>query len=96
MKTFLLSLVMTAVVTGAMAQPGPTTLDMACAEVAGVVASQGAVVLRTGPTTYDRYVRDTRFCMRGEILEPAWVRTADVAQCYIGSTCVQRRPRAHD
>ncbi|WP_154678330.1 hypothetical protein [Microvirga massiliensis] len=51
MKPFLAALIVTTVVTGAMAQTGRTTQDMACTRVAAIVASQGAIVLRTGPTT---------------------------------------------
>ncbi|WP_262029636.1 hypothetical protein [Microvirga sp. Mcv34] len=87
MKPVLMSLVMTGFVTGAMAQTGATTLTMTCAEVRGIVASRGAVVLRTGPTTYDRYVRDSSFCALQETVWPTWVRTADVAQCPIGGIC---------
>jgi len=73
--------------TGAMAQSA-TTQNMTCAQARGLVASQGAVVLRTGPGAFDRYVRDSNFCVAQTRAEPAWVRTADVAQCPIGGTCV--------
>ncbi|MCG7391786.1 hypothetical protein MHY87_02550 [Microvirga sp. ACRRW] len=71
--------------TGAFAQS--STLAMTCAQARGIVASQGAVVLRTGPTTYDRYVRDGSFCALQETARPAWVRTADSAQCPVGGVC---------
>ncbi|WP_114943536.1 hypothetical protein [Microvirga calopogonii] len=87
MKPVLLSIVMAGFVTGATAQTGATTLTMTCAAARGIVASRGAVVLRTGPTTYDRYVRDSSFCALPETAQPAWVRTADVAQCHIGGVC---------
>jgi hypothetical protein len=73
--------------TGAMAQS--TTLNMTCAQARGIVVSQGAVVLRTGPTTYDRYVRASSFCARGETVSPAWIRTTDAAQCPVGGVCRQ-------
>ena len=87
MKTVLLSVVAASLSTTALAQSGPTTLGMSCAQAQGVVASQGAVVLHTGPTTYDRYARDESFCIRGQMVRPAWVRTADVAQCPVGRVC---------
>jgi hypothetical protein len=87
MKPALASLIMAGFVTGAMAQTGATTLTMTCAAAKGIVVSRGAVVLRTGPTTYDRYVRDSSFCALQETVRPAWVRTADVAQCPIGGVC---------
>lgn len=74
--------------TGAIAQSGPTTQTMTCAQARGLVASRGAVVLRTAPGSFDRYVRDSTFCIAQTRAEPTWVRTADVAQCPIGGTCV--------
>ncbi len=87
MKAILVPLVIAGFSTGAMAQSGPTTLNMTCAQAAGLVASRGAVVLRTGPITYDRYVRDSSFCPYPDSARPAWVRTADTAQCPIGGVC---------
>ena len=69
-------------VTGAMAQTGATALNMTCAAAKGTVAA-----LRTGPTTYDRYVRDASFCELQEMVRPVWVRTADTDQCPIGGVC---------
>jgi hypothetical protein len=87
MKSVLASLAIAGLSTGAMAQSGPTTLAMTCAQARGIVSSWHAVVLRTGPATYDRYVRDASFCALQEMAQPAWVRTADVAQCPIGMVC---------
>jgi hypothetical protein len=87
MKRVLLSVAMAGFVTGATAQTGGTTLSMTCAAARGIVASRGAVVLHTGPATYDRYVRDSSFCALPETAQPTWVRTADVAQCPIGNVC---------
>ncbi len=87
MKRISIALALACLATGALAQSGPTTLDMTCAQARGIVASQGSVVLRTGPWTYDRYVRDSRFCSLQETARPAWVRTADVAQCPVGNLC---------
>jgi hypothetical protein len=87
MKPVLVAMAIGCLATGALAQSGPTTLDMTCAQARRIVASQGAVVLRTGPVTYDRYVRDGSFCALQETARPAWVRTADAAQCPIGGVC---------
>ncbi|WP_201860556.1 hypothetical protein [Microvirga soli] len=87
MKALLMSVAIAGFATGSLAQSGPTTLAMTCAQAAGIVASQGAAVLRTGSTTYDRYVRDGSFCAPQETTSPAWVKTADVAQCPIGGVC---------
>ena len=87
MKAVFASVVLASLSTAAVAQSGPTTLAMTCAQARGIVASQGAVVLHTGPTTYDRYVRDGSFCAFQETARPAWVRTADTAQCPVGGVC---------
>lgn len=87
MKAFVVFLAIGSVSTGAMAQSGPTTLTMTCAQARAIVASQGAVVLHTGPTTYDRFVRDASFCALQEMIRPSFARTADVAQCPIGGVC---------
>jgi hypothetical protein len=87
MRPLLVSIAIAGFATGASAQSGSTTLAMTCAQARGIVASQGAAVLRTGPATYDRYVRDGSFCALQEMARPAWVRTADVAQCPVGGVC---------
>lgn len=76
----------------AWAQSHPLTLRMSCTQAQGLVASQRAIVLNTGPLTYDRYVGSYGSCAIGETLDPAWVPTADTAQCPIGYRCVQRSP----
>lgn len=86
-KLALLSVALVGFGTSAMAQSGPTTLTMTCAAARGIVASQGAVVLRTGPMTFDRYVRDSRFCALQEAARPAWVPTVDTTHCPIGAVC---------
>jgi hypothetical protein len=44
-------------------------------------------VLHTGPTTYDRFVRDSSFCPHPLTAQTAFVRTADAAHCPIGGLC---------
>jgi hypothetical protein len=88
-------LVFTAIVlmsmgSGALAQGRPLTLQMSCNGARQLVASQGAVVLNTGPMTYDRYVSAVTQCVRGETLDPAWVPTVDTPQCPVGYRCVPR------
>jgi hypothetical protein len=51
------------------------------------VLANGAIVLGTGGYTYDRFVRDRRFCAHGEFLEPAYVRSRDSSACLIGYRC---------
>jgi hypothetical protein len=87
LKPILISVLMMSFATGALSQQGPATPQMTCAQATGLVASQGAVVLRTGPAAYDRYVRDASFCAVQEMARPAWVRTADAVQCPVGQVC---------
>ena len=76
----------------AWAQSHPLTSRMSCAQAQGLVASQRGIVLNTGPFTYDRYVAGYGSCAGGETLDPAWVPTADTAQCPIGYRCISRSP----
>lgn len=88
MKASLLGLVIVAAITtSAAAQPRPSSVQMSCRQAAGLVASQGAIVLGTGGYTYDRFVADRRFCLRSEVTEPAWVPSADTPQCFVGYRC---------
>jgi hypothetical protein len=87
MKAVFVSLALAGLATSSMAQPVATTLNMTCEQARQLVASEGAVVLHTSPTTYDRYVRDRSFCERSSMVRPAWIRTADTAQCPIGGVC---------
>ncbi len=89
MKVALLSAVLALTVTAAVAQPRPSTLRMTCGQARATVASLGAVVLSTGPTTYDRYVASRAFCMFNERTEAAWAPTRDTPQCVIGYRCVE-------
>lgn len=73
----------------AVAQPRPSTLQISCAQARGLVAARGAIVLSTGQFTYDRYVAHVGFCQRDETTVPAYERTADNPQCFIGSRCRQ-------
>ncbi|MBO1907243.1 hypothetical protein J4G37_20300 [Microvirga sp. 3-52] len=87
MKFILMSLALACLSTSAMAQSGSITLTMTCAQARGIVSSRGSAVLHTGPSTFNRYVRDGSFCALQEVSRPAWVRTSDVVQCPIGGVC---------
>jgi hypothetical protein len=71
----------------AAAQERPNSLEMTCAQTAGIVASQGYAIIGTGPNVYDRYVSSRAYCTQTEINEPAFVATADQRRCFIGYTC---------
>jgi hypothetical protein len=47
-------------------------------------------VLGTGPHTYDRYVAHQGFCGLDQVTDPAYERSADTPQCFVGYRCVSR------
>ena len=61
-----------------------------CAAVAAAVTSRGAVVLDTGPGTFERVVRDAGLCALEETTRPAFEPTADDPRCFVGYRCVDR------
>ena len=71
----------------AAAQSRPQTPRMSCAAASRLVATRGAIVLGTGPDLYDRYVASRRFCLPDETTKPAWVRSANDPQCFVGYVC---------
>ncbi|WP_158554736.1 hypothetical protein [Methylovirgula sp. 4M-Z18] len=76
--------------TSAFAMNRTYTPATSCAAVAGLVKTQGAVVLDTGPNTFDRYVRQTSMCSRDEYTVPAWVQTSNDPHCFVGYQCAPR------
>ena len=70
----------------------PSSLSMSCGEARAIVASHGAIVLSTGPHTYDRYVAAPGFCPLGNWAERATVPTADARQCPLGYICQSGDP----
>jgi len=62
---------------------------MTCRQAAGLVYSQGAIVLGTGGYTYDRFVRDRGFCEITESVQRAFVPTRDTPQCPVGFRCFE-------
>jgi hypothetical protein len=92
MRTLLLatSLIVTL---AAGAEARPASSSMTCAAARALVAKQGAIVMDTSPTTFDRFVVDAGFCALGTVTRPAWVQTRDQPQCMIGYTCETPLPR---
>jgi hypothetical protein len=72
----------------ALAQSRPMTTSMSCDQARSLVATQGAAVLSTSATAYDRYVASGGYCIRGEVASPAFVPTANAPRCFVGSRCV--------
>jgi hypothetical protein len=84
-----LSFVLSVATCGAMAAR-PSTLAMTCDQARGFVAAHGAVVLTTGPHTFERFVVHSGFCEWDEYADPAWAPTRDTHQCPVGYVCKYR------
>ncbi|MDQ0303201.1 hypothetical protein [Ancylobacter polymorphus] len=76
----------------ASAQAMPNSLTMSCAQARALVAREGAVVIRTGPDLFDRYVTNPSYC-QSQRSRPAWIPTRDDPQCLVGQECRERRIR---
>jgi opacity protein-like surface antigen len=73
--------------TAAAAQPRPYAPAMTCQAAAALVTAHGAVVLGTGPYTYERVVVHGGLCPLEETTAPAWHVTADNPRCFVGYRC---------
>jgi hypothetical protein len=71
----------------------PATYTMSCGQTAGLVATQGAVVMSTGQYTYERFVSVPGSCLLGEHPERAYAPTQDERQCWVGYVCKPGRSR---
>jgi hypothetical protein len=81
MRAIVLGLILAQTATVAFAQSRPSTETMTCSQAQSFVASRGAVLMSTGPTTYDRFVSGRIGCSGNDVAEPAYVRTRDNPQC---------------
>lgn len=92
MKAIALTLVLVLNAGIAAAQTRPSTVTRPCAASQRDVQTNGAIVLGTGGFTYDRFVRDRSFCLRDEVLKPAWVQSRDSEACFVGYRCTNEPP----
>lgn len=83
-------------ITTALAQERPYAPRMTCAAAASLVARAGGIVIGTGPSTYDRFVSDDRFCQTEETTVATWTNTADNPQCLVGYRCKDRFDESDD
>lgn len=74
--------------------PASSTQRMVCAEAMALVKAKGAILLGTGGTTMERFVRDRGQCDMSEIAELRFVPTRDNPECPIGYRC--REPEFSD
>jgi len=82
----LVSLLAAAPFQAASAQGFPSTQGMSCTQVQSLVQSSNSVVLDTGVSTFNRFVKDVAYCQPGEVAKPTWVPTRDVPECTV-SVC---------
>ena len=59
----------------------PDTRSMTCQQTQRLIIRSGAVVLTTGPHTYDRYVAGFRYCSRPNAPVRTYVPTRDYDNC---------------
>jgi hypothetical protein len=72
------------------AQEGlPDVRTMTCGQVQSFIKARRAVVMRTGPTTYDRFVSEDILCRPDAYGAPDFERTLDNSRCMIGYYCHQ-------
>jgi len=87
MRKIVLAAMLAASASSVQAQQRPMTPSLTCGQAQQIVRANGAVVLGTGTYTYDRYVRDRRFCEINETIEIGFVPTRDTPQCPVGYLC---------
>jgi hypothetical protein len=74
----------------------PSTLSMSCRQAQRTVAANGAVVMTTGPHTYDRFVASPGYCEVAEWAHSATAPTRDTAECPLGYICNTAPPLWYD
>ena len=90
MKRLVLAVVLFPLALPAEARPASSALT--CAAAAALVLREGAVVLDTSQTTFDRFVRDGSFCPHATVMRAGFVPTRDNRACFIGYTCEPQMP----
>jgi hypothetical protein len=83
-------LVLVAWASPSLSEARPSTTTMTCGQAAATVAKAGAIVLTTGPGTYERFVASGAECLPGEFTEAAQAPTTDSPSCTVGYVCKQR------
>jgi hypothetical protein len=74
----------------ASAQQRPDTRALPCAGARALVQDYQAVVMTTGPYTYDRIVSGFGLCERGQITEIKMAPTQDNPSCHVGYVCKEK------
>jgi hypothetical protein len=83
-------LLLSATISFAHAQAGlPNSTAMTCVQAQSFIQARHAVVMATGPLTYDRFVSEDILCRPDAYAAPAFEPTRDNRQCMIGYYCKQ-------
>ena len=70
----------------------PDTRQMTCRQAQDLVRQRGSVVLTTGPSTFDRFVANGRYCEpQTAQVRAKFAPTRDNPQCPAGYRCYQNR-----
>jgi hypothetical protein len=78
------------------AEARPSTLSMSCRQAQRLVASHGAVVMTTGPHTFNRFVASPGYCEVAEWAHSATAPTRDADDCPLGYICNTAPPLWYD
>lgn len=91
-SSILIALALT-VVSSVDAYARPDVRTMTCAQAKYMVQANGAVVFTFTNNTYDRVVKNRRFCDRHEDASKSIiVKTKDKNRCNVGKKCVYDEP----
>ncbi|WP_269583932.1 hypothetical protein [Roseibium sp. Sym1] len=70
----------------------PDTRKMTCEQAQDLVRKNGSLVMTTGPTTFDRFVADARYCMpQTRQVRAKFAPTSNNPDCAVGYRCYQNR-----
>lgn len=64
--------------------------EMPCAAVQASVARNGAVIVNSSPTAYEKVYADAGICRNEVTSAPAFTRSADDPTCFAGYRCRDR------
>lgn len=73
--------------------PAPARIyapEMPCAAVQASVARNGAVIVNSSPTAYEKVYADAGICRNEVTSAPAFTRAADDPTCFAGYRCRDR------
>ena len=90
------TIVLVAALAATQALARPDTTRMSCDSARRMVTQSGAIVMDTGGHTFDRFVNHRGYCTPEETTHPAFVRSANDPQCFVGYTCEMVDPVDND